>query len=219
MKKGLMGSFIGLMLFCGCAGVKSNDPDKLNDALVGFTTCVQGTRWEEALQYVTEDEVYAISDGKEFKEEYQVAARRLKLSTLKQMELYVDASGRLVGMKKAMDESNERYKMSEGQSKVGLDLEKKEQERIQRRLEQGQKILEEENKPQEAEVEVYTNKLTDEEKRKYGSTKELLPPEEYVDENTKAADELLETGDSSSEESTSESDNMESSDFYEDTEY
>jgi hypothetical protein len=52
--------------------------------------------------------------------------------------------------------------------------------------------------------------LTEEEKRKYGSTKELLPPEEYFDENTQEAEEILETEDS---------DNMESSDFYEDTEY
>lgn len=210
MKKGLMGLIAFLIFLSGCASSKSSNPDQINDALVGFTTSVQGVRWEEALTYVTKDEVYAISDGKEFKPEYQVAARRLKLSTLKQMELYVDGSGRLVGIKKAMDDSNERYKMSEGQSKVGLDLEKKEQERIKRRIEEGQKILQEENKPQEPEVEVFTNKLTDEEKRKYGSTKELLPPEEYADENTKEAEEELETEDSS---------NMESSDYYEDTEY
>jgi hypothetical protein len=210
MKKGLMVLFAFLMVLSGCAGSKSSNPDQINDALVGFTTSVQGVRWEEALKYVTEDEVYAISDGKEFKPEYQVAARRLKLSTLKQMELYVDGSGRLVGIKKAMDDSNERYKMSEDQAKVGLDLEKREQERIKRRLEEGQKILEEESKPQEPEVEVFTNKLTEEEKRKYGSTKELLPPEEYSDENTQEAEEILETEDS---------DNMESSDFYEDTEY
>ncbi|HPW93926.1 MAG TPA: hypothetical protein PLT31_01940 [Fibrobacteraceae bacterium] len=210
MKKGLMVLFAFLMVLSGCAGSKSSNPDQINDALVGFTTSVQGVRWEEALKYVTEDEVYAISDGKEFKPEYQVAARRLKLSTLKQMELYVDGSGRLVGIKKAMDDSNERYKMSEDQAKVGLDLEKREQERIKRRLEEGQKILEEESKPQEPEVQVFTNKLTEEEKRKYGSTKELLPPEEYSDENTQEAEEVLETEDS---------DNMESSDFYEDTEY
>ena len=119
MKKGLMGLVAFLMFLSGCAGSKSSNPDQINDALVGFTTSVQGVRWEDALTYVTEDEVYAISDGKEFKPEYQVAARRLKLSTLKQMELYVDGSGRLVGIKKAMDDSNERYKMSEGQSKVG----------------------------------------------------------------------------------------------------
>jgi len=210
MKKGLMVLFAFLIVLSGCAGSKSSNPDQINDALVGFTTSVQGVRWEEALKYVTEDEVYAISDGKEFKPEYQVAARRLKLSTLKQMELYVDGSGRLVGIKKAMDDYNERYKMSEDQAKVGLDLEKREQERIKRRLEEGQKILEEESKPQEPEVEVFTNKLTEEEKRKYGSTKELLPPEEYFDENTQEAEEILETEDS---------DNMESSDFYEDTEY
>ena len=99
--------------------------------------------------------------------------------------------------------------MSEDQARWAW-ISKREQERIKRRLEEGQKILEEESKPQEPEVEVFTNKLTEEEKRKYGSTKELLPPEEYSDENTQEAEEVLETEDS---------DNMESSDFYEDTEY
>ena len=210
MKKILMGCFAMLLFISGCAGFKSSDPDKIDDALVGFTTCVQGARWEEALQYVAKDEIYAISDGKEFKPEYQIAARRLKLSTLKQMELFVDGSGRLVGIQKAMDESNARYTVSEDQAKVGLDMDKREQERIKRSLEKGQKILQEESAPQEQEVEVLTNKLTEEEKRKYGSTKELLPPEQFSDENTQATDRNHDLEDTS---------NMESSDFYEDTEY
>ncbi len=192
MKKVILFSLFIVLFFSGCAGVKSNDPDKLNDALVLFTTSIQGDRWEEALSYISKDEVYSVSDGKEFKPEYQLAARRLNLSTLKQMDIYVDGTGRLVGIKKALDDTNERYKVSEEQAKVGSDLEQKEQARIQQSLEKGRRILESiEEEPAEPEVEVYTNKLTEEEKRKYGSTGELLAPEEYADENTEEAEDEL----------------------------
>jgi len=193
MKKILMGLAFMAFALVGCAGT-NNDPDALDNALVGFTSCVQSSRWQEALDYVTSDEASAISpDGYEFKEEYQVAARRLPLSTLRKAGLTVDASGRLVGIKAAMDEANERYVMSEEQAKVGTNLEEMEQKRIQRRLEEGQKILqkEEEEAEQEQQVEVYTNKLTEEEKRKYGSTRDLQAPEEYSDENTQEAEEEL----------------------------
>ncbi|WP_298772147.1 hypothetical protein [uncultured Fibrobacter sp.] len=96
-----------------------------------------------------------------------------------------------------MDEANERYVMSEEQAKVGTNLKQMEDERIKRRLEQGQKILEEEENSanQEQEVEVLTNKLTDEEKRKYGSTRDLQAPEAYQDEDTQEAEEEIYGGD------------------------
>ena len=54
------------------------------------------------------------------------------------------------------------------------------QDRIKRTLERGQRIMagEEEEASKEPEVEVITNKLTEDEKRKYGSTGELRAPEE-----------------------------------------
>ena len=42
---------------------------------------------------------------------------------------------------------------------------------------------------------VYSNKLTEEEKRKYGSTRDLQAPEAYQDENTEAAEEEIYGGD------------------------
>lgn len=199
MKK-LMVLLLGAALFfTGCAGTGSDDPEALDNALVGFTSSVQGSRWQEALDYVTSDEAneIATSDGYEFKEEYKVAARRLPLSTLRRAGLKVDGHGRLVGIKAAMDEANERYVMSEEQAKVGTNLKQMEDERIKRRLEQGQKILEEEENSanQEQEVEVLTNKLTDEEKRKYGSTRDLQAPEAYQDEDTQEAEEEIYGGD------------------------
>lgn len=160
---------------------------------------MQGSRWQEALEYVTPDEADAIatSDGYEFKEDYKVAARRLPLSTLRRAGLEVDSKGRLVGIKDAMDEANERNVMSAEQAKVGTNLKQMEDERIKRRLEQGQKIMQEEEEAanQEQEEIVYSNKLTEEEKRKYGSTRDLQAPEEFSDENTQAAEEQIYNGD------------------------
>jgi hypothetical protein len=197
MKKILLGLSFVAMILSACAG-SSKDPEQLDNALAGFAACVQSSRWQEALEYVTSDEAYAISpDGYEFKEEYKVAARRLPLSTLRKAGLELDRHGRLVGIKKAMDEANERYVMSEDQAKVGTNLKEMEDARIKRRIEEGQKILkgEEEEAKAEPEVEVFTNKLTDEEKRKYGSTRDLQAPEAYEDENTEEAEETLYGGD------------------------
>ena len=199
MKKILASISLAALVLTGCAGSRADDPEALDNALVGFTSCVQGSRWQEALDYVTPNEADAIatSDGYEFKDEYKTAARRLPLSTLRKAGLEVDSRGRLVGIKDAMDEANERYVMSEDQAKVGTNLKQMEDERVKRRIEQGQKILQEEEEvaKQEQEVEVLTNKLTDEEKRKYGSTRDLQAPEAYEDENTQEAEEELYGGD------------------------
>ena len=197
MKKFLMGLTFMVFALVGCAGT-SDDPEALDNALVAFTSCVQSSRWQEALEYVTPDEANQISsDGYDFKQEYQLAARRLPLSTLRKAGLRVDGRGRLVGIKDAMDEANERYVMFEEQAKVGTNLEEMEKEHIKRRLEEGQKILkeEEEEANQEQQVEVFSNKLTDEEKRKYGSTRDLQAPEEFHDENIEEAEEKIYNGD------------------------
>lgn len=196
MKK-LLVCFLTLaaIVLSACGGTKSDDPEALDNALVGFTSCVQSSRWQEALDYVTPSEAdeIATSDGYEFKEEYKVAVRRLPLSTLRRAGLQVDSKGRLVGIKEAMDDANDRNVVSAEQAKVGTNLKQMEDERIKRRIEQGQKIMEEEAEAanQEQEEIVYSNKLTDEEKRKYGSTRDLLAPEEFSDENTQQAEEEI----------------------------
>lgn len=192
-------SLVAMALLTACGGTKSDDPEALDNALTGFTSCVQSSRWQEALEYVTprEAEAIATSDGYEFKEEYKLAVRRLPLSTLRKAGLEVDGKGRLIGIKDAMDDANERTKMSAEQAKVGTNLKQMEDERIKRRLEQGQKIMQEEAEAanQEQEEIVFSNKLTEEEKRKYGSTGELRAAETYRDENTEQAEEELYSGD------------------------
>lgn len=199
MFKSLFTLLVFALMLTACAGVKKDNPDAINDALVGFTTCAQSARWSEALQYVTPSEVSQISDGVTFKPEYQKAAARMPLSTMRRMQWTVDKEGRLVGMKEVLDQANTRYLVSEEQAKVGTNLEEMEKARIQRRLEEGRKILEEEENAEEPEVEVMTNRLTDEEKRKYGSTGELLAPEQYEDPNTDAAKEAMGTAEESAE--------------------
>jgi len=195
MKKLLLGLSVFALVLAGCAGTKSDDPEAIDNALVAFTSCVQSSRWQEALNYVTPDEADEIgtSDGYEFKEEYMVAARRLPLSTLRKAGLEVDGHGRLVGIKDAMDEANDRYVMSKEQAKVGTNLKQMEDERIKRRIAEGQKILQEEEEAanQEQEEIVFSNKLTDEEKRKYGSTRDLQAPETYQDADTQEAEEEI----------------------------
>lgn len=201
VKKFLAGLACALCL-AACAGVKSDDPDAINDALVGFTTCTQSARWEEALQFVTPNEASQISERGTFKEEYQKAAARLPLSAMRRMEWTVDGSGRLVGIKAVLDEANERYAVSEGQSQIGTKdyFDQQEKKRIESRLEQGRKVMEEEENRPEQEVQVMSNKLTDEEKRKYGSTGDLMAPEEYSDANTEAAEKAMHGGSSESSE-------------------
>ena len=127
-----------------------------------------------------------------------LAARRLPLSVLRKQGLGVDGRGRLVGIKAAMDGANERTKMSADQAKVGTNLKQMEDERIKRRIEQGQKIMQEEEEAanQEQEEIVFSNKLTDEEKRKYGSTRDLQAPEELseTDEAVREAQEAFDGG-------------------------
>lgn len=186
---------LAAVILSACGGTKSDDPEALDNALVGFTSCVQGSRWQEALEYVTPDEadVIGTADGYEFKPEYMTAARRLPLSTLRKAGLEVDGKGRLIGIKDALDEANERNVMSAEQAKVGTNMKQMEDERIKRRIAEGQKIMQEESEAanQEQEEIVYSNKLTEEEKRKYGSTGELRAAEEFSDENTQAAEEQM----------------------------
>lgn len=192
MKKVALG-LLSAALILGCSGNKqADDQDAVNDALVGFTVNSQADRWPEALSYVCEDEVDEISDGQTIKPEYQVAAKRLRLSTLKQMNWEVDRHGRLIGIKAAMDESNKKYTMSKDQSKVGSDLEEKRQQRIQEKIAEGKRIVAGDTAMKKPEVEYYTNKLTEEEKRKYGSTGELRAPEDNTStqESTKSTDSM-----------------------------
>ena len=186
MKKMVLGCIFTLLLF-GCASTPPNDPTAINDALIGFTVNSQGEHWHEAILFVTPDEADEISDENGLmKQEYRVAASRLRISALRQMPWKVDSKGHLVGIKAVLDDFNRKYAVSEDEKKVGTNLEQMRQDRINRTLEKGKRIMagEEEEAQKEPEVEVFTNKLTEEEKRKYGSTGELRKPDEATEESS-----------------------------------
>lgn len=188
---------LGLIFAClvGCASVQPDDPTAINDALVGFTVNSQAERWPEALKFVTASEAEEITDESGLmKEEYRVAASRLRISALKRMPWKVDGKGRLIGIKEVLDDFNKKYIVSEDEKKVGTNLEQMRQDRIKRTLERGQRIMagEEEEASKEPEVEVITNKLTEDEKRKYGSTGELRAPEDVETTATYTSEESSE---------------------------
>ena len=117
MKKVVLGSILALLV--GCASVQPNDPVAINDALVGFTVNSQGKHWPEALSFVTPDEAEEITDENGLmKEEYRLAASRLRISALKQMPWRVDGRGRLIGIKDVLDDFNKKYIVSEEKSSV-----------------------------------------------------------------------------------------------------
>ncbi len=186
MKKMVLG-WLSAFFLIGCASTQPNDPTAINDALIGFTVNSQGEHWHEAILFVTPDEADEISDENGLmKQEYRVAASRLRISALRQIPWRVDKKGRLIGIKAVLDDFNRKYIVSEDEKKVGTNLEQMRQDRINRTLEKGKRIMagEEEEAQKEPEVEVFTNKLTEEEKRKYGSTGELRKPDEVVNEST-----------------------------------
>lgn len=186
MKKMVLG-WLSAFFLIGCASTQPNDPTAINDALIGFTVNSQGEHWHEAILFVTPDEADEISDENGLmKQEYRVAASRLRISALRQIPWRVDKKGRLIGIKAVLDDFNRKYIVSEDEKKVGTNLEQMRQDRINRTLEKGKRIMagEEEETQKEPEVEVFTNKLTEEEKRKYGSTGELRKPDEAVNEST-----------------------------------
>ena len=89
MKKILAYLSLAALVLTGCAGSKSDDPEALDNALVGFTSCVQGSRWQEALEYVTPNEAdeIATSDGYEFKDHLEERTLETLKGLLKSMAL------------------------------------------------------------------------------------------------------------------------------------
>ena len=157
-----------VMMACAPAGPVVQDPEKVNDVLISFMTKAQAGFWDEAMQNITYEERNQMMDGDIVKPEYELAIRRVKLSAITKMPFSLDSKGRLVGIKAVLDASNLRYTTSDEQRSVNLnELDKARTERINRMREEGQKILEEQNREQEQGKDViYTNRLTEEERLK-----------------------------------------------------
>jgi hypothetical protein len=97
-----------------CVGNKSGvDPERTNDVMITFVQRAQAGFWKEAMENVTPDESSEMMDGGQVMQEYKDAVNRIRLSTIKNMDLSLDRKGRLVGLKDILDESNGLYVASE----------------------------------------------------------------------------------------------------------
>jgi len=97
-----------------CRGSRSAvDTEKTNDVMISFLKDAQAGFWKEAMENITPEESAEMMEGNQVIQEYKDAVNRIRLSTIKNMNLSLDRKGRLVGLKDILDESNEFYKASD----------------------------------------------------------------------------------------------------------
>ena len=103
-----------------CMGRKSAaEQDKVTEVMITFMQRAKAGFWEEAMENITPDERSEMMDGGHVMPEYKAAVNRIRLSTVKNMDLSLDRKGRLVGLKDILDEANELNKASD--EKVVID--------------------------------------------------------------------------------------------------
>jgi len=103
-----------------CAGTRSaSDPDKTYEVFIEFHKDAKAGFWREAMARVTPNEREEMMEGADVMQEYKDAVNRIRLTTIKNMDLSLDKKGRLVGLKDILDESNERTVASD--EKVVID--------------------------------------------------------------------------------------------------
>jgi hypothetical protein len=132
------------------------DPEKTNDVMITFVQRAQAGFWKEAMENVTPDESEEMMEGNQVMQEYKDAVNRIRLSTIKNMDLALDKKGRLVGLKDILDESNDFYRVSD--EKIVIDPSKLEDLSAKRRKaeeEAAKREKEEPVKEEKSEWDVY----------------------------------------------------------------
>jgi len=155
----LLATFI--IMSCASSKTVNRDPEKVNDTMISFVQQAQAGFWKEAMENITPDERYEMMDGNQVIQEYKDAVNRIRLSTIKNMDLGLDGKGRLVGVLEVLDESNNRFLASE--EKIAVDPTKLEDLSVKRKKEEEaakKKLLESPTEPEKSEWDVY-----------YGNTK------------------------------------------------
>jgi len=108
------------LFLAACAGTKSAaEQERINDVMITFLQKAKAGFWKEAMENVSKDERYDMMEDGQVMQEYKDAVNRIRLSTIKNMDLSLDRKGKLVGLKDILDESNEAYKASD--EKVVID--------------------------------------------------------------------------------------------------
>ncbi|MDR1830623.1 MAG: hypothetical protein LBQ76_07630 [Candidatus Fibromonas sp.] len=142
-----------------CASSRSRDPEKVNDVMITFVQRAQAGFWKEAMENITPEEREDMMEGNQVMQEYKDAVNRIRLSTIKNMELGLDGRGRLFGVKEILDESNNMYRASE--EKIAVDPSKLEDLSVKRiKAEEEAKKRFQENPPVEekSEWDIYYSK-------------------------------------------------------------
>jgi hypothetical protein len=111
-------------------GKSTADPEKTTEVMITFVQRAQAGFWKEAMGHVTPEERDAMMENGQVLPEYRAAVSRIRLSTIKNMELGLDGKKRLVGLLDILDESNEFYKSSD--EKVVIDPSKLEDLSVKR---------------------------------------------------------------------------------------
>ena len=147
-----------VLLVVACASSTVNrDPEKTNEVMITFVTRARAGFWGEAMQHVTPQEREDMMEDGQVMPEYREAVSRIRLSTIRNMELGLDGKGRLVGLKDILDESNDMYRANADRVELDStkfeDLSVKERKRQQEEAERRQKEQEEQETQTEQEKE------------------------------------------------------------------
>jgi len=98
-----------------------NSEDAVNDALISFNYNAQGGRFSEAIAFITyRDQMKLIDANGNVKEEYKLAMKRIKLSSLQKNHFMLDSKGALEGMVAVLDEANRKALTSDEQRSLGV---------------------------------------------------------------------------------------------------
>jgi len=103
-----------IFFITACIGGKSAaEQDRITEVMITFIQKSKAGFWEEAMESITPNERSEMMEGGHVLPEYKAAVNRIRLSTVKNMDLSLDRRGRLVGLKDILDDANEMSKASD----------------------------------------------------------------------------------------------------------
>ena len=128
-------SLLAVFALMSCASSKSSkpvnrDPEKVNDKMIDFVNQAKAGFWKEAMEHITPEESAEMMDGNQVYQEYKDAVNRIRLTTIKNMDLALDSKGRLVGVLAILEESNNMFRAAE--EKIAVDPSKLEDLSVKR---------------------------------------------------------------------------------------
>lgn len=114
-------SLLAVFALMSCASSKTvnRDPEKVNEKMIDFVNQAKAGFWKEAMEHITPEERAEMMDGNQVYQEYKDAVNRIRLTTIKNMDLGIDSKGLLVGVLAVLEESNERFRAAE--EKIAVD--------------------------------------------------------------------------------------------------